>query len=89
MNNLVGLNRLVPTLLIFGIYPRMTKLDTLSLSLTQHTMAIKKAIDKVRKYTASQQVNDILNTYNGLFIIFLYELPINLPILVYKKGNAG
>lgn len=61
----------------------MTKLDALFLSITQCAIAIKKAIDKVQKYIISWQVNNILNICNRLSTISIYDLPINLPILVY------
>ena len=64
INNSIGPNGLVPTLLIFGAYSGMTKLDTLVLSIIQRAMVMRKAIDKVRKCITSQQVNDILNTWN-------------------------
>lgn len=54
INNSVDPNKLVPTLLIFGAYPRMTEQDVPSPSITQHIIAMQKAMDKVRKYIASQ-----------------------------------
>lgn len=51
INNLVGPNELVYTLLVFSVYFRMTKLDTASLLISQHAIAMKKIIDKVQKYT--------------------------------------
>ena len=67
----------------------MTELDALSPSITQCAMAIKKAMDEVRKCTASQQVNDALNTRNGLSTTSVHDLPINSPVLIYREGNAG
>lgn len=52
INNLMGFNGLDATLLIFGTYPRITKLDALSLLIPQRAMAIKKAMDELRKYIA-------------------------------------
>ena len=89
INNLVDPNRLVLTLLVFGAYPQMTKLDASSPSINKYTMAMKKAIDEVQKCTASRQVNNALNTYNGLFIASVHDLPINSLVLVYQEGNAG
>ena len=40
INNLVGPNRIIPTLLVFGIYPQLTKMDPLFLSVTKRTEAI-------------------------------------------------
>ena len=49
---------------------------------------MKKAMNKVRKCTAFQQVNNALNTYNERFIAFVHGLSINLLILVYSKRNS-
>ncbi len=47
INDSVGPNRLVPTLLVFGAYPKMTKQDAPSPLITQPAMAIRKATDEV------------------------------------------
>ena len=47
INNSIGPNGLVSTLLVFGAYPKMTEHDALSPSITQRTVAIRKAIDEV------------------------------------------
>lgn len=47
MNNLVGLNRLVFILLIFGIYFKIIKLNILFLLIIQYAIVIIKAINKV------------------------------------------
>ena len=47
INNSKGPNRLVFTLLVFGIDPRMTELDAPSPSIIQYAMTMKKAINKV------------------------------------------
>lgn len=88
INDSVGPNRLVPILLVFDAYPKMTELDALSSLITQHVMAMKKAIDEVWKCTTSWQINDALNTQNKPFIASVYDLPINSSILVYQKGNT-
>ena len=89
INDSVGPNGLVPTLLVFGAYPRMTELDAPSPSITQRGIAMKKAMDEVRKCTASRQVNDALNTRNGPSTAAVHDLPINSPVLVYREGNVG
>ena len=49
INDLVGPNRIVPTLLVFSAYPRLTKIDPLSLSVTKRTEAICVATKEVRR----------------------------------------
>lgn len=64
INNLMGPNRLVSTLLVFNAYPRITGYNALSSSITQRAISMQRAMDKVRKCTASGQVNNVLNTFN-------------------------
>ena len=40
VNDLAGPDRIIPILLIFSIYPWLTKIDFLSLSVTKRTEAI-------------------------------------------------
>jgi hypothetical protein len=47
VNDTAGPNRLVLTFLVFGTYPRMTKLDLPALTTTQQAAAVCKAITKV------------------------------------------
>ena len=49
INNLAGPNRIVPTLLVFGAYPRITKIDALLLSVTKRAKAIRVATKEVRR----------------------------------------
>ena len=47
INNLAGPDRIIPTLLVFGVYPRITKIDTLLLSVTKRAKAIRTATKEV------------------------------------------
>ena len=49
INDTAGLDRLVPTLLVFGAYPRMVELDAPLPLVTQRANAIKKAIAEIQK----------------------------------------
>ena len=48
INNLAKLDGIVSTLLVFGAYPQITKIDTLLLSVTKRAKAICITIKKVR-----------------------------------------
>lgn len=52
INNLVGPNQLVFTLLVFGVYSQMIKQDAPSPSIIQRAVTMQKIIDEVRKYIA-------------------------------------
>jgi len=47
INNMAGLEGLVPTLLVFGAYPQMVKSDAPLPLVTQRAAAIKKAMVEI------------------------------------------
>jgi hypothetical protein len=51
VNNTAGLNGLVPTLLVFRAYPRMTDINS-TLSITERVVVIHKAIEEITKIRA-------------------------------------
>lgn len=89
INDSVGPNGLVLTLLIFGAYPRITKLDASSLAITQRVMAMKRTMNEVRKCTALLLVNNALNNRNESSTTCIYILLIDSPVSVYQKDNAS
>ena len=60
VNDSAGPNGLIPTLLVFGAFPRMTEFDPPAPSITTRAMAIKKAMNKIAKIRAEHQVADAL-----------------------------
>jgi hypothetical protein len=48
INNIAGPNSLVPTLLVFGAYPRMTLADLSAPSIIKRSKAIQDAIRELR-----------------------------------------
>lgn len=51
INDTAGTDGLVPTLLVFGVYPRMHAMDPPAPSIVQRAAAMKKAMDEVRILT--------------------------------------
>jgi hypothetical protein len=56
INNTAGLDGLVPTLLVFGVYPRMVEFNAPSPTVTQRAATIKKAMAEIQKLRAERQV---------------------------------
>jgi hypothetical protein len=52
INDTAGPNRLVPTLLVFGAYPRINELDPPTPSITDYVAAIHKVIEEITKIRA-------------------------------------
>ena len=49
VNNTAGLDRLIPTLLVYRAYLRISNLDPPAPSITEQTAAIQKAMTKIVK----------------------------------------
>ena len=89
INDSVGPNGLVPTLLVFDDHPRMIEIDASSPTITQQAIAIRKAIDKVKQLIMFPQVNNALNTKNGPLTALVHDLPLNSDVLVFWESKAG
>jgi hypothetical protein len=82
INDSAGPDGLVPTLLVFGAYPRMVESDAPSPTVAQRATAIKKAMAEIQKLRAERQVADALNIRNGPKTDAIHDLPPSSPVLV-------
>lgn len=89
VNDTAGPNGLVPTLLVFGAFPRMTEYDPPSPTVAQRSAAAAKAMKEVQRYRAERQVADALNQRNGPVVSVLHDLPLNANVLVWREGPVG
>ena len=89
INDSVGPDGLVPTLLVYGAYPRMVEYDPPSPTVTQRATAIRKAMAEVQRMRAKRLVNDALNTRNGPGTMLIHDLTLNSDVLVFREGNTN
>src|SRR5579871_1486997 len=91
VNDSAGPNGLIPTLLVFGAFPRMTEMDPPAPSIAVRAMAIKKAMNEIAKIRAEHQVADALRQRNGPSTADIHDLPLLSPVLVWRKdtGQSG
>ena len=82
INDSAGLDSLIPTLLVFGAYPRMVESDIPNPSTAQRATALKKAIEEIKKIRAERQVADALGMRNGPSTTAIQNLPLNSLVLV-------
>ena len=88
VNDTAGLDGLVPTLLVYGAYPKMSKLDPPTPSITERAAAIRKAMAEIVKLRAKQTVNNALHHRNGPNTTSVHDLPLNSKVLIWhKSGN--
>ncbi|KAI7969957.1 hypothetical protein EIK77_000353 [Talaromyces pinophilus] len=65
VNDTAGPDGLVPTLLVFGAYPRMIEYDPPTPTIAQRATAVKKAMTEIHKIRAQRQIANAINTRNG------------------------
>ncbi len=85
LNDSIGLDDLVPTLLVFEAYFRMTD-DVLTSTITQRAIVMRKAMNEVKRFMTIRRVNDVLNIRNES-ISQIYDLSLNFSVLVFREGN--
>lgn len=87
INDTAGPNELVPTLLIFGAYLRITNDSPPSPSLTERARAMQKAMYEVRQLHDKRKVSDALRMGNGPNIIYATQLPLQSEVRVYRENG--
>ncbi len=82
INDSVGPNSIVPTLLVFGTYPRLTEIDPLTLSVTKRVEAIYTVTKEVHYLYIERQVKDALTIHNGPNTKITLDLPLQSDVRV-------
>ncbi|KJZ75136.1 hypothetical protein HIM_05622 [Hirsutella minnesotensis 3608] len=88
VNDTAGPDGLVPTLLVFGAYPRINQQSPPSPTMIKRAEAIRKAMISLRRAVAQRQVQDALNTRNGPNVDKAAELPLQSEVLVWREGDG-
>ena len=88
LNDSTDFNDLVSTLLVFDAYSRMIEMNASLSTITQRSIAMRKAMKEIRKSVTTRQLNDALNTRNDSFTILIHDLSLNSLVLIYREKNA-
>jgi hypothetical protein len=89
LNDSIEFNELISTLLVFEAYFRMIEMNAFSSTIIQRFIAMRKAMNEIRKSIVARQVNDALNTRNDSFSILIHALSLNSDVLVYRENNSN
>ncbi len=73
---------------MFDAYFRIIKMNASFSTITQRSIAMRKAMKEVRKTIAFRQVNDVLNMQNDSSTILIHDLSLNSFVLIYRERNA-
>jgi hypothetical protein len=76
INNSAGPNSIIPTLLVFSVYPRLTEIDPPSPLVTKRAKAICAATKEVRRLYTERQVKNTLAIRNSLNTKNILDLPL-------------
>jgi hypothetical protein len=76
INDSAGPDGIVPTLLVFGAYPRLTEMDPPSPSVTKRAEAIHTATKEVRRLHTERRVKDALAMRNSSNTKNILDLPL-------------
>ena len=82
INDSTGPDGLIPTLLVFGVYPRMAESNAPSTTVTLRAAVLKKAIEEIKKLRAKRQVANALQIRKGPTTTAINNLPLNSPVMV-------
>jgi hypothetical protein len=88
VNNTVGPNGLISTLLVFSTYLQIATTNTPSLIVTEHNKAIIKAIKQIAELHTKKQVTNALKQQNRPNISNTLNVLIDKNVLVYKKDKG-
>lgn len=72
----------MPTLLIFGAYPRVIIESPPSLSILKYGEAIYKVMIILCKMTVEYQITEALNTRNSLLTVEVLALPLQSEVCI-------
>ena len=76
VNDTVGPNGLVPTLLMFRAYLRMTRSSAPLTSMIKRAEAVRTVMTELRHLNVKRQIKDVLTMKNGPNIVSTLDLPL-------------
>jgi len=82
VNDTASPDGLIPTLLVYRAYLRISNLDPSTPSIIDRAAIVRKAIAEIVKLRAKQTVNSALYHCNGPDTTPIYDLPLNSKVLV-------
>jgi hypothetical protein len=88
VNDTAGPDSIVPTLLVFGAFPRMSTKDVVNTTVIERGRVIRRAMKEVAELYAKRHVAEALQTRNGPNINEILGLTIGEPVLVWRENKG-
>ena len=88
VNDSLGPDGLVPTLLVYGALPRLGfSTDKPSIGIYSRAVAVRKASEELSRHFAKRQVRDAVRSGNGPNVSEIHKLPIVSKVVVYRTSS--
>jgi hypothetical protein len=87
LNDSIDFDDLIFTLLVFDAYLRMIEMNVSSSTIIQRFIAMRRAMNEVRKLNVIRQLNDALNTRNDSSSTLIHNLSSNFSVFVFREKN--
>jgi len=85
VNDTVGLDRLIPILLVYSAYPCISKEDKLILSNIEQVRVIERIIDDVCRSNTKSTITKAMRITRRLDVIAVLGLLLNTKVLIWHK----
>lgn len=90
VNDSIGPDGLVPTLLVYGSLPRLGfRTDKPTPPTFQRAVALRKATEAMSKHFAKSQVSNAVRTRNGPDTSHIHSAPLKSHVLLYRPERDG
>lgn len=89
VNDMAGPDGLVPRLLVFGVYLKITQCDPPAPPVQKRAAATRKPMIEVQKLTPGSRSMTPSTPRNGSTLTAVHRLPLNSDVLVWREGKAG
>jgi hypothetical protein len=86
INDSIEFDELILILLVFDVYSRLIEMNVSSSTIIQRAIAMKRIMNEVRKFNATRQMNDALNTRNDSNLL-IYSLSLNSSVLIFREDK--
>ena len=85
MNDTVGLDGLISTLLVYGAYPRISREDKSIPSNIERARVIERVIDDVCRSNAKSTITKAMRTTRRPDVVAVLGLLLNTKVLIWRE----
>ncbi|KAI1007325.1 hypothetical protein K3495_g906 [Podosphaera aphanis] len=89
INDTAGPDGITPTLLVFGMYPKITEAHESNLPIIARVKAIQKASANISAFRSNKLINSAINETSGPDTTPLHNLPLGSKVWVWREPGKS